>query len=138
MPREKKGERNARLKQIVEELRKGGWVTPKKLSERLALPERTVDNALKNGKIIGIFKQKFEEGPYAWIDYSDAEPLIQEAIKDYLDSHSQLRKGERSISYVDIDEIIETASERTGRPTKEIEKLARSEIRKFFEERKGK
>lgn len=130
------------MKKVIARLRGGGWFTPNTLLETLNEEDkekkanlRTIKHDLRLGTFTGIFKHDKDKGQYAWIDYSDDEPFILEAIGEYLDNHLQLREKERSISFADIDEIIDIASVKTGKPREDIEKLAREVIKRHFEQR---
>jgi hypothetical protein len=79
---------------------------------------RTGKYDLRIGSNINIFKHDDSKGQYAWIDYVNEEPITQGVIGDYLTSHPQLRERKRSISNADIDEIIDGASVKIGRPKK--------------------
>lgn len=58
---------------------------------------------------------------------------VEKAIGQHLKNSTQLREGKRSISNVDIDQIIDIAMEQTGKPKIEIESLTRKVIKKYFE-----
>lgn len=79
-----KRKRNARWEsfaKVIQKMREGGWFHPRDLMVELQLPDRTVDDGLKRGVQIGIFKRDEKTGSYAWVDYTSDEEIVREILE---------------------------------------------------------
>jgi hypothetical protein len=116
MREERKQPRWSQLKVIIKKMREGGWFSPKDLESELEIPDTTVDHDLKLGVHIGIFKQREERGPYAWIEYQPEEEGINRSLKLLFPIFiSDIEKGGSPHLNEFINDIIESSAILSGK-----------------------